>query len=115
MTEIILSQKVNTPYLVAVDDGLKVFKEIKNELNRGNTLNLSFKGVRSLTSAFLNASIGKLLEEYKRQDIENNINFEDLTPTYEVLIKRVIDTAEEFYTDSGSYGEKLKTYYGNNS
>lgn len=115
MKKISLNQNVGTPYLVAVEDGLKIYTIIKQELDNGNGIILSLEGSRSLTSIFLNASVGKLLFDFDKNEVREKVKFEGLTPTYKVILDRVLDTAEQFYKQQDSYKPKMTKYYGSNS
>ncbi|MBM3300876.1 MAG: STAS-like domain-containing protein, partial [Deltaproteobacteria bacterium] len=55
---------VGSELCVAADDGQKVYEQIAAALKQGWGVQLSFRNVTSLTSAFLNAAVGQLYGEF---------------------------------------------------
>ncbi len=115
MKSIILTKAVNTPYLVGSGDGATIYKILKRELKGNENIYVSLKGVKSLASAFLNPSIGRLLKSYEKELLEKRIIFQDASETHRILISRVLKTASEFYNNRNEYEDRMKAYYGNNS
>jgi hypothetical protein len=83
---------------VATTDGNKVHDAIKNEIDRGSRVTLSFSGVTRMTTAFLNAAVGQLYGEYPEERIRQH-----LAPPVDVeswhlnRLKIVVDRAKEFF------------------
>ncbi len=90
---------VGSPLCVASEDGQKVFERISAVLKEGLAVTLSFKNVRSLTSAFLNAAIGQLYGGFGEEEIRARVTVADLAPEDRALLKRVVDTAKEYFKD----------------
>jgi hypothetical protein len=90
---------VGSPLCVASDDGQKVFDRIAAALKEGKSITVSFRNVTSLTSAFLNAAIGQLYSSFSQEEIRARLKVKDLPPADLTLLKRVVDTAKEYFKD----------------
>lgn len=90
---------VGTGFCVASDDGQKVHDQIAIALREGQKVNLSFHNVESLTSAFLNAAIGQLYGEFSEEQIKTSISVKDMSGDDLDLLKRVVDTAKQYFKD----------------
>lgn len=90
---------VGGPLCVASDDGQKVFQRIAAALKEGRTVTVSFKNVTSLTSAFLNAALGQLYGSFSEDEIRARLRVNDMEPSDLALLKRVVDTAKEYFKD----------------
>ena len=83
---------------VAADDGNKVHDAIKQEIEKGARVTLSFSGITRMTTAFLNAAIGQLYGEYTEAKIRQH-----LAPPVDVenwhlhRLKLVVDRAKQFF------------------
>ena len=90
---------VGSPLCVASDDGQKVHDRIAAAMKEGQGVTVSFLNVSSLTSAFLNAAIGQLYSSFSENEIRSKLKVADLEPDDRELLKRVVDTAKEYFKD----------------
>jgi hypothetical protein len=90
---------VGSSLCVASDDGQKVHDRIAAALKEGQSVTVSFLNVTSLTSAFLNAAIGQLYGSFSEKEIRSKLKVTDLEPDDRALLKRVVDTAKEYFKD----------------
>jgi len=90
---------VGSPLCVASDDGQKVHDRIAAAMKEGQGVTVSFLNVTSLTSAFLNAAIGQLYGSFSENEIRSKLKVADLEPDDRELLKRVVDTAKEYFKD----------------
>jgi len=81
------------------EDGQKVYEAIVEVLRAGNKVQLSFKGVEDLTSAFLNAAVGQLYKEYSEEDLKAKLSPTDFTQDDLSILKRVVERAKDFFND----------------
>lgn len=88
---------VGNELCVASDDGQKVYEQIAGVLKQGRRVTLSFLNVKSLTSAFLNTAIGQLYGQFSEDQIRGNLKVSDLDQDDLALLKRVVDTAKEYF------------------
>ena len=99
--EIIISpfEIVGSSLCVASDDGQKVHNRIDAALREGQNVVVSFHNVTSLTSAFLNPAIGQLYGSFSADQIRAKLQVKDMVAEDLVLLKRVVDTAKEYFKD----------------
>jgi hypothetical protein len=68
-------------------DGYKLFIAITRELRKCERLTISFEGIDSISSSFVNASFIPLLDLMPFEEIKNRIAFIKTTPQINELIK----------------------------
>lgn len=90
---------VGSPLCVASDDGQKVYDRIAAALKQNRDVTVSFLNVTSLTSAFLNAAIGQLYGSFSEDEVRSHVSVDDMRPDDLELLKRVVDTAKEYFKD----------------
>lgn len=90
---------VGSSLCVASHDGQKVFEQIQQALKDGKKVRLSFQNVESLTSAFLNAAVGQLYGVFPQDMLKENLSVKDIEKDDLALLKRVIDTAKQYFKD----------------
>lgn len=90
---------VGSSLCVASQDGQKVFEQIRQALKDGKKVRISFQNVESLTSAFLNAAIGQLYGFFDHELLKESMSVMDIEKDDLALLKRVIDTAKQYFKD----------------
>jgi hypothetical protein len=103
---------VGSSLFVASEDGQKVYEQIATALKDGQKVRLSFRNVESLTSAFLNAAIGQLYGKFPEEQIRNNLSLADIERDDLALLKRVIDTAKEYFRAPDSFDASRQEVLG---
>lgn len=86
---------------IAVDgevDGNKLFDEIQKSYKKGEKIEISFEGINTVVSPFLNYSIGQFYREMPKgewSDLDDNIIYIDLNDyDRDILLKKVIENAK---------------------
>lgn len=69
---------ISSASAVSPRTGLKVFDFVSSQINKGNSLTVSFDGVEDLTSAFCNAFIGKLYMISDPTILNSSLTFSDI-------------------------------------
>jgi len=69
------------------EDGEVIYKLLADELRAGRSVTLSFAGIKSIPSAFVNAALVKLLEGFEFKDIQSRLAIVDSTRQINRLIK----------------------------
>jgi hypothetical protein len=91
---------------VAAADGNKVHDAIKNEIDKGSRVTLSFSGVTRMTTAFLNAAIGQLYGEYPETKLRQHLGPpRDAEPWHLNRLKLVVDRAKQFFSNPDAVKE----------
>lgn len=78
-------------------DGASLGELIREALVRGETVCLDFTGVSTLTSAFLNASVGSLYGMYPKERLDRDLSWTGLDAADEDLLRLVQRNAVRFY------------------
>ncbi len=99
---------VGSPFCVSTEDGIKVFEEIRRALQQGQAVVLSFAGVDSLTSAFLNAAIGQLYSEFGEMQIQEALSVDHMERSDKILLRKVVENARRYAQDPQSYSDALE-------
>ncbi len=82
---------------ISYEDGQKVYDLVHPELQAGRPVELDFSGVRVLVSLFLNAGIGRLLEDIPTADLNRLLTVSNLPPGGRGTLKRVIENSKDYY------------------
>jgi len=93
---------------VSSDDGQLVHDKIAELLRKKYKVIISFKDVDTLISAFLNAAIGQLYDEFSEEDIREYLSVENMNPEDMALLKRVIDNAKIYFKNRKQFDEAWK-------
>lgn len=103
---------IGTPDCVAADDGQKVHDEIAKNLRAGNTVYVSFKGVKSIITAFLNAAIGQLYGDFKEEEMSGKLFLTDARQDDIEKVRKVVAGAKVYFKDKRKFDEARKEAMG---
>ena len=103
---------VNSPLCVASDDGQKVYEQLAAALKQGHDVELSFRNVMSLTSAFLNTAIGQLYGGFSEESIRARLSIADMQGDDQILLKQVVDTAKLYFKDPKRFKTAVREVMG---
>lgn len=99
---------VGSPNCVDTQDGQAVHDTIATHLENKQSIAISFEGVERVTTAFLNAAIGQLYNEFTEDQIRQGIRFVNFTPVIGSAIAKVIERAKEFFRDADKLDQITK-------
>ncbi len=108
VVEISVFEVVGSSLCVASDDGQKVYRRLAAALKEGIYVTLSFRNVTILTSAFLNAAVGQLYGKFNEEKIRGLLKVEDMENDDLALLKRVVDTAKQYFKDPKKFNEAIR-------
>ena len=77
------------------EDGAIIYRLIKTSLEKGERVNVSFDGVFSAPSAFINGALIELLNDYTFSYIRENVIISNSTRYLNELIKQRFDFASK--------------------
>lgn len=99
-----ISDVLNSKDAILHSEGLKVFDLIDKAISKKEPVTLSFTGLRNCSSAFLNASIGKLYINYPSETINLYFKYNGINkkPMLKERIDQVIENAKDY-----KYHDKL--------
>lgn len=84
-------------HCVDVEDGKKLFQRIKQSIDLGAKVELSFLNIQILTASFLNYAIGQLYGHYDYAKIKEVMSVTNISNDHKYILKKVTDNAKEFY------------------
>ena len=108
MSTIMIKKIVGDGICVASEDGESVYNELSSALDGENAVTLSFEGVEIMTSAFLNAAIGRLYKDHSAEEIGRRLTTECLDKFHENLLERVKNNAIAYYSDPEKFKESIR-------
>ncbi len=106
---------VGSPLCVASGDGQKVYNRIEAALKEGQNVSLSFRNITTLTSAFLNSAIGQLYGAFSDEQIRSSLKVLDIQQDDLALLKRVVDTAKQYFKDPQKFDWAVRETLGDES
>lgn len=104
---------IGSPLCVASSDGQKIYDRLAAALKEGCSTILSFHNVSTLTSAFLNAAIGQLYGHFSEEQIRALLKVKDMEPDDMALLKRVVETAKQYFKDPQKFNQAIREELGN--
>jgi len=81
------------------EDGAIIHRLVKNALEKGDKVEVSFDGVLSAPSAFINGALIELLNDYPFSYIRENVVISNSTRHLNELIKQRFEFASKLNTD----------------
>ncbi len=93
---------------VSSEDGRAVFEKIRIALNARQSVELDFTGIDMLISAFLNAAVGKLVEDRSLEEIHQRIKFTGMADGDPELLEKVLENALRYYEDPDRFRKLLE-------
>ena len=101
-----VSEVIDSPYAVSSEDGEKLNKVLFEAITNNQSYRVSFKRIKSITSAFLNSAIGKLYNHFSDEEIDRSIEF-NAKELWLDLIVIVRKNAKEQLQNPESYKKSL--------
>ena len=102
ITEILNGESLNSR-----ESGGIVFEVINNMISKEKEVILSFKGIEMCSSAFINASIGKLYFTNDADKVDSVLSFQDVEESLMKNIERSIQDAKDFDFHEGLVDDAL--------
>lgn len=106
---------VGNPLCVASGDGQKIYDRLAAALKERRKVTLSFHNVTLLTSAFLNSAIGQLYGTFNEDQIRALLEVQDIQSDDLDLLKRVVDTAKEYFKDPDKFDQAVRDVLENDT
>lgn len=105
---ILLRDFIKNDFAVSTDLGDKLFVEIKQNLDEGRIVEVDFKGVIVVITAFLNAAIGGLYNNLYSDDfLKHHLIFKNLTESNKQYLNLVIDNAKKYFRNEDGFNKNL--------
>lgn len=95
-----ITEVVGSSICVSIDDGNRLHDAILDAFKGRQAVTLSFSGVNRLTTAFLNAAVGQLYNEFSEEQVRGQLAPPaDASQEQLALLKRVVDNAKRFFQE----------------
>ena len=98
---------------ISTEEGDSLYQRIEKALDQGIYVQISFKNVQLITTAFLNAAIGQLYKKYTSDQLNKNIEILDLEQTDIEILKRVISVAKQYFKNQEDVEKIMDAELGN--
>lgn len=113
--ELSIFEIVGSPLCVASSDGQKINDRLAAALKEGRNVVLSFHNVTAITSAFLNAAVGQLYGSFSEDKLRSLLKVRDMPPDDLALLKRVVETAKQYFKDPKKFDQAIQESLGDES
>ena len=90
MNKTIIIIKDLVPGTLTNADAMALFVCMDNAFSKGDTVVLSFNEIHSLTTSFLNSSIGEIIDKYGFETLKGRLSLKDYTPSVAKLVTQYI-------------------------
>jgi STAS-like domain of unknown function (DUF4325) len=91
----VISVKTITPQAYTADEGLKIARLVRNELERGKRATVSFDGVKDVPSSFVNGAFISLLDSYDPSWLRDHLKIISATRQTAEMVRRCFENAEK--------------------
>jgi len=93
---IIIKDVIKSPLAVNTQQGKRIFEIIRQELDKKNAVDVDFSGLTTITTAFLNLSIGRLYSLNEPSELNKRVKIlsGSLTAFQKQKIQRVMENAK---------------------
>ena len=95
---------------MAYKDGERLQCEFREAFDRGDTVELDFDKMRIFATAFFNAAVASLLENYSRDELERRLKIVNLPLAAKELLDDSLDNADRSYHDP-NFQEALDRFW----
>lgn len=95
------------PNAISMNSGQKIKNEILKQWEKNEKISVDFDGIDVFASPFFNASIGALLKGKTIEQLQERLEFANISDHGRRLINLVIQNALKFYSDDGKINSGL--------
>jgi hypothetical protein len=96
-------EEVGGDSAISVEDGDAIFRKIDNAISHDMLVTLDFQNIKLIITAFLNAAIGQLYSKYTSEQLNDKLNFENISPEDIRLFKKVLERAKEYFSNPDGF------------
>ncbi len=100
ITRIDIKDTLQTVYCIDMEEGQMIYNLVRQELDDGKVVELSFAGVEMVITAFLNAAVGRLFAIYDHGMLQQRVRVNDLQDDFLPIWKHVMSKSARYYTYS---------------
>lgn len=108
---LIVKDIIDSELAITTDDGNLVYENIHTAFNSKKQVELDFKGINIMITAFLNSAIGRLYEKYDSDFLNDYLKLINVAPTDRILFRKVVQRAQEYFTDKKGFEDSANTAF----
>ncbi len=105
--KILITELVGSDSAISTEDGDKLFQRIDKALKNEALIQISFKGIKLITTAFLNAGVGQLYGKYEGDTLNQKIEILDMESTDLEILKKVVEAAKKYFQNKESFNKTI--------
>ena len=105
MNEIIIKDIIRSAKAISSEDGVIVYRKVKDLDQTDSYVEISFDGITLATTAFLTSLIERLLSSFPGEKFNLHIKFRDIDPRMRPIINMVIKRSKEYSADPKGFKE----------
>lgn len=102
---------VGSELCISSNNGQKVFGALKSAISQGYKVRLSFENIKSLSASFLDSAIGQLYNGEIKEDIDEKLSYEKISPGRRLVTERAVREAKAYYSDPKGYSAKMEKIF----
>lgn len=107
--QIFIKEIILVDTAVSTDNGDLIYKKVIEIIEENNRVELDFKGITMMTTAFLNAAIGQLYSKYTGDQLNKLLKLNNVADDDKILFKKVIDRAKQYFANKKDFDESADT------
>lgn len=105
LNEIKIINIIRSTKAISSEDGVMVYKKVKELYQPDSYVEISFDGITLTTTAFLTSLIIRLLRSFPGEKFNLHIKFRDVDPRLRPIINMVIKRSNEYLADPKGFKE----------
>lgn len=115
MKEIKVDNMVTLHQGVIPDEGKPIYDLIQEAISKKEDVILDFAEIELMTTAFLNVAIGNLYRDNSSDTLKQYLKLVNVSPENARRIKKVTDTAKQFYSDKEKFENTVNSVLNGNN
>jgi hypothetical protein len=108
ITKVVIRDVIDSPVAVSTEKAQRVYKLLEEKIGQGETVELSFAGIESVITAFLNTAVGQLYGKFSPPQLRRQLRVTDAAPNVLVMLKRTTDNAKRFFKNPEPYRQAYR-------
>lgn len=107
-----VSKLIGSPSALTVEQGDQLYNEIIIWIKTGKKVEIDFSEIESIITPFLNASIGRLYENFTSEQLQERMSIINQPTGTNHKFNMVIRNAKQFYADKSRYINTVNAVLG---
>ncbi len=99
---------IDSPIAVSTEKAQRVHTLLAKKLQAGEDVRLSFDGIETVITAFLNAALGQLYGAFSEDVITKHLEIVDAAPETQGMIERTVRNAKRYFANPELYRQAYR-------